>query len=187
MEAAAAEARRDDRATLAEARRFHVDTLKDLSTLIGTVSTIREQKHRLRWWAGIGLVLGCLLGATVPGFVARLAPTGWQWPERIAARAVRQATLWDAGMRLMRVDDPAAWETLVEATEMWRENHDVIAECKKLVKSGRTTRCVIQIKGDSGIFATVCVDVELQASCPAALAVGLANVSTPNAAGLRHS
>lgn len=147
MEAAAAQARRYDRATLAEARQLQADALKNLTVLVRATYTIREQRHRLWWSGGICLILGCLVWAVIPGFVAHLVPREWHWPERIAARAVRAATPWDAGMYLMRADDPAAWETLVKATEIWRENHDVIAECKRLAKPGRTTRCIVQIKG----------------------------------------
>lgn len=146
MEAAAALARRDDRATLAEARRLQADAAKDLARMIGTVASVREQWHHVFWFGGIGIVLGILLGVITPGFVAHLAPTAWHWSERIAARAVRERTLWEAGTHLMRTDDPAAWETLVRATRLWRENRDVIAGCRKRAKLGRTTRCVVQIK-----------------------------------------
>ncbi len=78
--AAAALARREDQAAIAELKRELADTRSSLRTAIGTAASIAQQE-RERWrWAGGGFIAGCLLIAVLPGFVANLAPTGWHWP-----------------------------------------------------------------------------------------------------------
>jgi len=127
--AAANEARREDRATLAEAKKQHGEAAHALRGLIGTATTIREQRRHLKWAAGGGLLAECLLWAMLPGFVARILPTSWLLPERIAARTVRESTLWEAGTRIMHADSPEAWQAIAEAAEMRRYNREAIDAC----------------------------------------------------------
>jgi hypothetical protein len=108
-----------------------VETVRSLRTVIGTAATISEQENRRCWWAGSGFVAGCLLWAALPGFVARVAPTDWHWPERLAARIVREPSLWEAGTRLMRADSPEAWDALSHAAEMQRDNREAIGTCRE--------------------------------------------------------
>ncbi len=97
MQAAAAQARRDDHIALADAQRQHIETVRTLRALVGDAASIAEQRRRLKWAAGRGLLAGCLLWAILPGFVARILPVSWHLPERIAARTVRAPNLWEAG------------------------------------------------------------------------------------------
>ena len=55
------------------------------------------------------MLAGCLLWSVLPGFVARILLTSWHLPERLAARTVREPTLWEAGTRILYADSPAAW------------------------------------------------------------------------------
>ena len=41
----------------------------------------------------------------------------------VARRVLGEATAWDAGIRLMRADNPEAWQAIVNAADMARENH----------------------------------------------------------------
>jgi len=146
IKGAAEEARREDRATLAEAKQKHVDAARALSALHGTATTIADQCRRLKWAAGGGLFAGMLLWSILPGIVARIMPTSWHWPERIAARTVREPTLWEAGARIMHADSPEAWRAITEAAEMRRENSEAIETCqKRAAKSGQPVRCTIKI------------------------------------------
>jgi hypothetical protein len=126
IEAAAALARREDQAAIAELKRELAETRRDLRVTIGTAATIGQQERDRRRWFGGGLIAGCLLMAILPGFVAHLAPTGWYWPERLAARIVREPTLWQAGTRIMRADSPASWQSIDDAAELRRDNREAI-------------------------------------------------------------
>ena len=90
IQAAAAKARREDHVALADAKQQYVESARSLRALAGDVASFNEQRLRLKWAAGGGLLAGCLLWAVLPGFVARILPTNWHLPERIAARAVRE-------------------------------------------------------------------------------------------------
>ena len=146
MTAAAARARRDDEVLIVDAKRERGEAIRDLRAIIGTANSIYKQK-RLRWWyVGGGLLAGCLLWSVLPGFVARILPTSWHLPERIAARTVRGPTLWDAGTRLMQADSPEAWQTIVAAIEMRRENREAINACEHDARKTKAPiKCSIRI------------------------------------------
>ncbi|AJA09278.1 Putative membrane protein [Sphingopyxis fribergensis] len=144
---AATEARREDQATLAQAKREHVEAARGLRAIIGTANTLYEQKRRRWWHIGGGLFAGCLLWAVLPGFGARILPTSWHLPERIAARTVREPTLWEAGIRIMQADSPEAWQAIAEAAEMRRDNREAINACvQRAAKSKQPVRCTISVR-----------------------------------------
>jgi hypothetical protein len=146
INAAAAEARNEDRATLAEAKQKHVDAAQTLGKLVGRVAAYNDQRRRLLWAAGGGLLVGCLLWSFLPGTLARTLPTSWHLPERLAAHTVGEPTLWEAGSRLMRADSPQAWEAVAAAAQMRRDNRDIIAACEQAAaKAKRPVRCTIRI------------------------------------------
>lgn len=145
--AAATGARREDQAALAQAKREHVEAVRDLRAIIGTASTIDGQNRRRWWWGGGGLLAGCLLWAVLPGFAARILPTSWHLPERIAARTVREPTLWEAGIRIMHADNPAAWQSIAAAHEMRRDNREAIDACEQqAAKAKKPVRCTIRVR-----------------------------------------
>nr|WP_210434210.1 DUF6118 family protein [Sphingopyxis granuli] len=147
MTAAVARVRNDEQAKLAQAKREHGEAVRDLRAMIGTANTIYEQK-RLRWWyVGGGLLAGCLLWSVVPGFGARIMPTSWHLPERIAARTVRAPTLWEAGTQIMHADSPEAWQAIAEAAEMRRDNREAIDVCmQRAAKTRQPVRCMIRVR-----------------------------------------
>lgn len=146
MTAAAARARRDDEVLIVAAKRERGEAIRDLRAIIGAANSIYEQK-RLRWWyVGGGLLAGCLLWSVLPGFVARILPTSWHLPERIAARTVREPTLWEAGTRIMHADSPEAWQSIAEAAEMRRDNREAIDACvQRAAKAKQPVRCTIRV------------------------------------------
>ncbi len=146
MTAAAARARRDDEVLIVAAKRERGEAIRDLRAIIGTANSIYEQK-RLRWWyVGGGLLAGCFLWSVLPGFGARILPTSWHLPERIAARTVREPTLWDAGTRLMQAGNPEGWQAIVDAAEMRRDNRKAIDACvQRAAKAKQPVRCTIRV------------------------------------------
>jgi len=146
MQAASTQARRDDHVALADAQKKHVEAIRTLRALAGDVASFNEQQRRLKWAVGSGLLAGVLLWAVLPGFIARLVPTGWHWPERIAARTVREPTLWEAGTRIMRAGSPEAWQAIVDAADLRRDNREAIDACERDArKSAKSVRCTIRI------------------------------------------
>lgn len=147
MTAAAARARRDDEVLIVAAKRERGEAIRDLRAIVGTAHTIYEQK-RLRWWyVGGGVLAGCLLWSVLPGFIARILPTSWHLPERIAARTVRAPTLWEAGTRIMRADSPEAWQAIAEAAEIRRDNREAIDVCiQRAAKAKQPVRCTIRVR-----------------------------------------
>lgn len=147
FEEAAVMARREDQATLAAAKRELAETTRTLRATIGTTATIDQQNRACRRWCGGGFAAGCLLMAVLPGFIAHLAPTGWYWPERLAARTVREPTLWQAGTRIMRADSPAAWQSIDDAAELRRDNREAIDACERQAdKAKQPVRCTIRMR-----------------------------------------
>ncbi|WP_267389687.1 DUF6118 family protein [Sphingomonas sp. GC_Shp_3] len=107
----------------------------------------RDEQNRLLLWTGLaGLVLGMLLYAIVMGPIVRLAPSGWLWPERMAARIVAEPTPWDAGKRLMRSASPERWDALVAGNRIIAANRDALVGCRKTAtKTNKPIRCTIEI------------------------------------------
>lgn len=147
MTAAAARARRDDEVLIVAAKRERGEAIRDLREIIGTANSIYEQK-RLRWWyVGGGLLAGCLLWSVLPGLIARILPTSWHLPERIAARTVREPTLWDAGTRLMQAGNPEGWQAIVDAADMRQANREAIDAClQRAAKAKQPVRCMIRVR-----------------------------------------
>ncbi len=146
IDAAAQTARRADHAAQIEARDRLDKATSDMRQIVKTARTADEQRHRLAWVGGGALLAGMLLWAVLPGMVVRSVPASWHWPERIAARIVREPTLWDAGSRIMRVDNPEAWDRLLIATRMWQDNQGTIPTCVKASnRSGKPVKCTIKI------------------------------------------
>lgn len=150
MQAAAAQARRDDHIALADAQHQHVEAVRALRGLVGTAASFNEQRRRLKWAASGGLLAGMLLWSFLPGVILRTMPTSWHMPEAMARQIIGEPTLWEAGTRLMRADSPAAWDALSHAAEMLRDNREAIGKCQGAAANGKKpVRCTVEIKPES--------------------------------------
>ncbi|KGB55007.1 hypothetical protein FG91_01636 [Sphingopyxis sp. LC81] len=144
--AAAAVARREDKAAIAEAKQQHGEAARALRALLGTAATINEQRRHLRWAAGGGLLAGVLLWSVLPGAIVRSLPQSWHLPEKMAAHVVGAPSLWEGGVRLMRADSPEAFQAISAAADMRRDNREKIAACEKAALSAKKqVRCTIRI------------------------------------------
>jgi hypothetical protein len=150
IEAAAREARRTDHDQLAEARKDLYHATQDMRGLVGRVHAVAEQRRRLAWMGGGGLLAGIILWSFLPGMIVRSMPTNWHWPERLATRMLEAPSPWDAGVRLMRAGSPEAWSVLVQAADMQRDNRETIADCQKTAgRTGKPVRCTLEIRPKS--------------------------------------
>ena len=115
--------------------------------LAGWVGRRADQKNRQLWFGLGGAAIGILVWSILPGLVAReIAPTSWQWPERIAARTL-DLPRWEAGQRLMQSVSPTAFSAIVGADRIVTANREAIEGCSKAAARKReTVRCTIRIK-----------------------------------------
>ena len=137
-------------ATASEMRRAQVrfdNAAYRIEQLAGTVAAVREQRRRLLWATGSGLFAGMLLWSFLPGVVLRAMPQSWHMPESMAAHIIGEPTLWEAGSRLMHADSPQTWQAIVAATDMRRDNRDVIAACERKATAGRrSVQCAVRVE-----------------------------------------
>lgn len=90
-----------------------------------------------------------ILWSFLPGVILRALPQSWHMPENMARRIIGEPTLWEAGSRLMQAHDTDAWQAVVDADQIQRDNREAIAKCKqKAVKATKPARCTILITTD---------------------------------------
>lgn len=103
---------------------------------------------RQAWrFAGLGLAAGILVWSILPGTTARAMPKSWQWPERMARKAVGEPSIVEAGIRLIRSQNPEAWEELATAQRISSTNHEVLDRCtQRAIDTKRAVACTVQIE-----------------------------------------
>ena len=145
--AAAESARRSDHERISQARSDLNHAAQEMRSVTAHARTAAEQRQQLYQVAGGAVLAGILLWSFLPGTIARAMPEGWRWPERLAARMVGASTRWDAGVRLMQSDSPEAWNALVQAADIQRDNRDAIDTCRKsAATSQQPVRCTVKIR-----------------------------------------
>lgn len=148
MNAAAEKSRTTDQTTLREAREGHENATRTIRSLVGIMQGVREQRRRLAWSAGGGLLAGCVLWSILPGATLRAFPSSWRLPESMAAHIMGEPGLWDAGARMMKAGDPVAWQAVTDAARIRHDNLDAIEACEQAAaKIRQPTRCVVRIGG----------------------------------------
>lgn len=88
-----------------------------------------------------------LLWLIYPGWAANIGPQSWLWPERVARRTLGEASLWDAGIRLMRAGNPGGWQAIVDAADLARENRASISGCQRAAaKAKEPVSCTVRVR-----------------------------------------
>lgn len=145
--AAAESARRCDHDRISQARSDLNHAAQEMRSVTAHVRAAAEQRRQLYQVAGGALLAGILLWSFLPGTVARAMPESWNWPERIATRMVGASSLWDAGARMMQAGDPQAWNALLHAADIQRDNREAIEACRKsAATSQQPVRCTVRIR-----------------------------------------
>ena len=139
-------AREADRATISKSLDLHRRAHADLGEAIGKLRTGAQQRWHMLY-TGIGTALTIsFLWLTYPGWAANIGPQSWLWPERVARRVLGEASLWDAGIRLMRAGNPEGWQAIIDAADMRRENRETIDACERTAaKINKPVRCTISV------------------------------------------
>lgn len=145
--AASEAARRNDQGRISQARSDLNHAAQEMRSVTAHARTAAEQRQQLYQVAGGALLAGILLWSFLPGTIARVMPESWHWPERMAARMVGASSRWDAGAQLMQSDSPEAWNALVRAADIQRDNRDAIDACRKTAAtSQQPVRCSVKIR-----------------------------------------
>ena len=117
-----------------------------LNAMAGCIRTQHEQKRETWRFAGLGLLAGILLWSILPGTIARAMPESWHWSERMARKAVGEPTIVEAGMRLIRSQNPEGFEELMTAHSILSANREALDRCKEKARKGeRSISCSIEI------------------------------------------
>ncbi|MBK8630419.1 MAG: hypothetical protein IPN84_09475 [Sphingomonadales bacterium] len=149
IEAVAESARRSDHDRIKQARTDLNHAIQDLHAITAQARTAGEQRQQLFQVAGGCMLAGIFLWSFLPGTIARAMPDSWNWPERIATRMVGASSIWDAGARMMQAGDPQAWNALLHAADIQRDNREAIEACRKSATTSRQpVRCTVRIRPD---------------------------------------
>ncbi|KRC08024.1 hypothetical protein ASE06_16345 [Sphingopyxis sp. Root214] len=146
MDQAARKARQSDREQIGAAENRYDHAVRELGRIVASAKSAHEQREWLKLAGGGGVLAGCLLWAIVPGPITRALPESWHMPEKVAARVLGEPSIWEAGVRLLRVGSPEAWRAISDAAEMRHQNRETIANCEKAAnKTKRTVRCLVKV------------------------------------------
>ena len=142
-------ARREDQAALAKAGEDKARVMAELRAVAGSAWTRADQKNRQLWFGLGGAAIGILAWSILPGLVAReIAPTSWQWPERMAARTL-DLPRWEAGQRMMQSAAPDAFANVAAADRIVTANRVVLESCRKRAnKANKAVRCTVDVEAD---------------------------------------
>ena len=143
--AAGADARAEDRRTIATAAAELKDATRMLQGVTASARRGDEQNRWLMWSAIGGVVLGMVLWAAFAGIVARAVPASWQWPEKMAARTLAMP-MWEGGQRMMQAASPSAFAALAAGDRIVAANREALEACRKRADRARETiRCTVSI------------------------------------------
>jgi hypothetical protein len=145
MAAAGRGARAGDAAMMQQGQADMRAAANELRAWTASARGASDQLRRLWQAAACGVLVGVLVWAIIPGLIARTAPEGWQWPERIAARMLR-LDRWEAGERLLAGAEPERWRTVLFANHLVQDNREYVAACRTAAaKIKRGVRCTLVV------------------------------------------
>jgi hypothetical protein len=146
MSRAAESMRRLEHDRLASAQQELRQSTQALVDVFALARTRSQQQRALYKVGGACLLSGLLLWAVLPGAIARSAPASWRWPERLATRMLGQSSIVEAGIQMIRSEDPAQWDAIADAAKLEHDNRQQIGRCKELVrKTKASASCVVRI------------------------------------------
>ena len=94
----------------------------------------------------MALALGWVGGGFIPPAIDWVVPEAWHWPEKRAEFALRRRG-WEAGERLLLVNDPERWTAIQAAARMSDANSHAIAKCASRAAERRlkSVGCSIEV------------------------------------------
>lgn len=143
---AAQSARRADQDQIVQSRTELQHATRELRAITNTVRTSVDQRAIVLRTAIVSAMAGALIWSFLPGAIARALPDSWQLPERMATRMLDAPTATEAGIRLIRSQDPEGWKAMQSGARLETQNREALSACKrKAEKSGVPTRCSIVV------------------------------------------
>ncbi len=147
IEAAARSARKDDEDVIRHWKSAAHGQQQAIAQALGSAVKLTEQLRRERMAFAAGAALAVLLMMFVPGMIARTLPASWQVPEWMARRVLGEASVVDAGIRMVRSKDPVQWAAIADAARFEHENRSALQRCKEAAgKVGGAVNCTVRIK-----------------------------------------
>jgi len=146
IDAAGQGARRATDAAMATAQGSLQNAIRALGKASGSVRVAKRQNQMLVGAASLALVLGWLGGWIIPPAIDWIVPEAWRWPEKRAESALRRNG-WDAGERLLLVNDLERWKAIQAAARMLESNSVAIKRCAKRAAERRlkSVGCSIEV------------------------------------------
>ena len=144
--AVAETARRTEHDRVSQARNDLHHAAQVLRSVTEQARAVADQRQQLLKVACGALLAGILLWSFLPGSIARSMPESWHWPERMAARLVGAPTVLEAGIRLIRSQNPEAWAAMLDTERLERENREVLTRCRaKAAKDRHAVDCSLRV------------------------------------------
>jgi cell division septum initiation protein DivIVA len=144
--AVAETARRTEQDRVSQARNDLHHAAQALRSVTEHARAVADQRQQLLKVAGGSLLAGILLWSFLPGSIARSMPESWHWPERMAARMVGAPSVLEAGIRLIRSQNPEAWAVMLDTERLERENREVLKRCKaKAARDRHSVDCSLRV------------------------------------------
>lgn len=143
---AAQSARRADQDQIVQSRTELQHATRELRAITNTVRTSADQRANVVRTAIAGALAGALVWSFLPGAIARALPDSWQLPERMATRMLDAPTATEAGIRLIRSQNPQGWQAIQLGARLEEQNREALSACKaKAAKSGTQVRCSVMV------------------------------------------
>jgi hypothetical protein len=143
--AASYDARREDHRSFVAARQGLEEVATKVGRQLESHLMADEQRQRVRRVGMSGLAVGMALWAIIAGPIVRAAPSGWHWPEQMAARSLRMP-MWEGGLRLMRTASPGAFAGIVAGNRVAVANREALEACRKRAAGAKkAVRCSIEV------------------------------------------
>lgn len=139
------EVREADHGALAKAQAAMDGWARSIGAALASARAAQAQRQQLMRAGGVGMLVGAMVWAILPGPIARVLPDSWHLPERMAARTLDDS-MWSGGERLLQAADPARWQDVLIGSQIMRDNHEKIEECRKAkAASNDKARCLIRV------------------------------------------
>lgn len=149
IEAAGQGVYRDTNQALLAAQGGLQSSIAALSRVTGSVRAAKRQNQMLAGAVGLALVLGWVGGCIIPPAIDWVVPEAWHWPEKRAESALRRRG-WDAGERLLSVNDLQRWSAIKAGARLSEVNGGAIAKCARRAaeRKLKSVGCSIEVHSD---------------------------------------
>ena len=138
------EVREADHVALTRAQTAMDGWARSIGGALALARTAEAQRQQLIRAGSVGMLVGAMVWAILPGPIARALPTSWHLSERMAARTLG-GNMWSGGERLLQTADPDRWGDVLTGSRIMHDNRKKIVECLKSKAANDKARCLIRV------------------------------------------